>query len=47
MITGDFNDITSNEEKWGGRKREEGTFKYFRNFIEQNGLIDIGFKSNP
>ncbi|XP_071926179.1 uncharacterized protein [Coffea arabica] len=47
MITGDFNDITSNEEKWGGRKREEETFKDFGNFIEQNGLIDIGFKGNP
>ena len=47
MIAGDFNDITSNEEKWGGRKRKEGTFHDFRNFIEQNGLIDLGFEGNP
>ncbi|XP_071905957.1 uncharacterized protein [Coffea arabica] len=47
VITGDFNDIISNEEKWGGRKREEGTFKYFRSFIEQNGLIDLGYEGNP
>ncbi|XP_071933018.1 uncharacterized protein [Coffea arabica] len=49
MITGDFNDIISNQEKLGGgggRKRE-GTFKDFRNFIEQNGLIDLGFEGNP
>ncbi|XP_071933724.1 uncharacterized protein [Coffea arabica] len=47
IITGDFNNITSNEEKWGGRKREQGSFKDFTNFIEHNGLIDIGFEGNP
>ena len=47
IITGDFNDITSNEEKWGGRKREQGSFQDFNNFIEHNGLIDIGFEGNP
>ena len=47
IITGDFNDITSNEEKWGGRKREQGSFQDFNNFIEHNGLIDTGFEGNP
>ena len=47
IITGDFNDITSNDEKWGGRVREEWTFRDFRNFIESNNLVDIGFVGNP
>ena len=48
LILGDFNDITSNEEKWGGgRRREECSFKDFRHFINQNGLIDLGFEGNP
>ena len=47
LISGDFNDIASNDEKWGGRRREEGSFRDFRLFIHQNGLIDLGFEGKP
>ena len=47
MVAGDFNDIVSNEEKWGGRSREEWTFRDFKQFIADNELIDVGFDGNP
>lgn len=47
IIMGDFNDIVSNEEKWGGRTREDWSFKDFKQFIEDNQLIDLGFEGNP
>ena len=47
MTAGDFNDITSNEKKWGGRIREEGSFKDFNGFIEKNEFIDLGFEEDP
>ena len=33
MIAGDFNDLVSNDEKWGGIRREEKSFHDFRDFI--------------
>ena len=47
IIAGDFNDILSNDEKWGGVLREERSFRDFRDFIDQNSLIDIGFEGQP
>ncbi|XP_071924702.1 uncharacterized protein [Coffea arabica] len=47
IVAGDFNDIVSNEEKWGERRREEWTFRDFKQFIADNELIDIGFDGNP
>ncbi|XP_071918894.1 uncharacterized protein [Coffea arabica] len=44
---GDFNDVCSNEEKWGGRMREEWSFHDFKNFIQETQMIDIGFEGNP
>ncbi|XP_071933897.1 uncharacterized protein [Coffea arabica] len=47
MIIGDFNDTRCKEEKWGGRDREEWTFRDFRDFIRRNNLVDIGFEGGP
>ncbi|XP_071906102.1 uncharacterized protein [Coffea arabica] len=47
IIMGDFNDITSNEEKWEGRVRDAKNFQDFREFINDNKLIDIGYEGKP
>ncbi|XP_027156321.1 uncharacterized protein LOC113757111 [Coffea eugenioides] len=47
LIAGDFNDIVSNAEKWGGNRREEGSFKPFKDFINDNQLLEIGFEGHP
>ncbi|XP_027090153.2 uncharacterized protein [Coffea arabica] len=46
-VIGDFNDITSNDEKWGGIKRAEIRFQDFTSFINKNELVDIGFEGVP
>ena len=47
MIAGDFNDITSNSKKWGGRCRVEWSFNDFKNFISANQLVDLGYEGQP
>ncbi|XP_027171528.1 uncharacterized protein LOC113771107 [Coffea eugenioides] len=47
MIIRDFNDILSNEEKWEGVVSEERRFRDFKDFMNQNSLIDIGFEGQP
>lgn len=47
VYTGDLNDIISNDEKWGGRIRENWSFRAFKNFIKGNELIDIGYEGLP
>ena len=44
---GDFNDIPSNDEKWGGRIRDDRSLPDFRNLINDNQLLDIGFEGKP
>ncbi|XP_071932920.1 uncharacterized protein [Coffea arabica] len=44
---GDMNDIVSNEKKWGGRKRADISFENFRDFINTNELVDIGYEGKP
>ncbi|XP_071920779.1 uncharacterized protein [Coffea arabica] len=46
-VKGDFNDICSNGEKWGGRERFDDSFSDFNNFISGNELVDIGFVGIP
>ncbi|KAF7149658.1 hypothetical protein RHSIM_Rhsim02G0067400 [Rhododendron simsii] len=43
VIMGDFNAITSNNEKLGGRDEEEWELRDFKDFIGTNQLIDIGY----
>ncbi|XP_071900933.1 uncharacterized protein [Coffea arabica] len=47
ILAGDFNDIISNEEKWGGIYRQETSFQDFKQFINGNQLMDIGFTGHP
>lgn len=47
VCIGDFNEIASNEEKDGGVRRKEWSFRNFKNFIRDNELIDLGFKGTP
>ncbi|XP_071939977.1 uncharacterized protein [Coffea arabica] len=46
-VMGDFNDICSNGEKWGGNERSEGSLRDFKGFISENELVDIGFVGVP
>ncbi|CAH2046568.1 unnamed protein product [Thlaspi arvense] len=41
LVFGDFNDITSNDEKAGGRLRSESSFEAFRSMIASNRLHDL------
>ncbi|KAF7121272.1 hypothetical protein RHSIM_Rhsim13G0210000 [Rhododendron simsii] len=47
VIAGDFNDILFNEEKSGGRDKEGWEMQDFRNFIDDNDLIDVGYVGYP
>ena len=47
LLAGDFNDIVANNDKWGGNRREEGSFKDFKDFINENQLMDVGFEGHP
>ena len=46
FIIGDFNEITGNHEKKGGKKRSESSFLPFRAMIQSCGLIDFPFQGN-
>lgn len=41
LVTGDFNDITGNNENQGGPERPEGSFSDFRHFLEEGDLYDL------
>lgn len=41
FITGDFNDLLSNEEKEGGPERPEGSFSDMRTFFAEGDLFDL------
>lgn len=46
MLAGDFNEIVSNSEKIGGARREEWSFRDFRNMIASCDLMDLKSKGN-
>ena len=46
MMIRDFNEITSNSEKKGGRKRPETSFIPFKTMLANCGMIDFPFKGN-
>ena len=47
LIMGDFNEITSNGEKKGGRKRSDASFLPVKNMLSCCGMIDFPFAGNP
>ena len=46
LIMGDFNEITNNGEKKGGRKRFDASFLPFKNMLTCCGMIDFPFVGN-
>ena len=46
-MIGDFNEITGNDEKKGGRKRQESSFLPFRTMIANCAMIEFPYKGNP
>ncbi|CAA7027574.1 unnamed protein product [Microthlaspi erraticum] len=46
LMIGDFNEITGNHEKRGGRRRSDTSFLDFRRMLANCGMIDFPFKGN-
>lgn len=46
FATGDFNDLTGNDEKEGGPERPEGSFEDFRTFLLEGDLYDLQHSGN-
>lgn len=46
FLTGDFNEIVSNDEKSGGKHRAESSFCAFRDFLSQYDLFDLQHTGN-
>lgn len=44
VMWGDFNERNNNEEKKGGRTRQESSFTGFRTFISEMGMEDISYR---
>ena len=47
FITGDFNDLLSNDEKTGGNERPEGSFADLRTFFAEGDLYDLQHTGDP
>ncbi|XP_058008905.1 uncharacterized protein LOC131183070 [Hevea brasiliensis] len=47
IIAGDFNSVFSIQEKYGGHDVAQAKIRIFHNFINQWGLIDMGFIGAP
>lgn len=46
FMIGDFNEITGNHEKRGGRRRAESTFLPFRSMLAHCGMIEFPYTGN-
>ncbi|XP_048623656.1 uncharacterized protein LOC125592497 [Brassica napus] len=46
LMLGDFNEITSNLEKKGGRKRPDSSFLPFKCMLDNCGMIEFPYKGN-
>lgn len=46
FMIGDFNEITGNHEKRGGRRRQENSFLPFRTMLENCGMLAFPYKGN-
>jgi hypothetical protein len=44
VCLGDFNEILSSDEKYGGRRRQMSLMENFQNILEDCGLSDLGFR---
>ena len=47
LMLGDFNEITNNLEKKGGRKRPDSSFLPFKCMLDNCGMIEFPYKGNP
>lgn len=47
LVLGDFNEITSQADKVGGRPFRESQCSDFENFTDAASLVDVGFHGNP
>ncbi|GAA0170967.1 hypothetical protein LIER_43889 [Lithospermum erythrorhizon] len=45
-IMRDFNNILEKEEKEGGNERSERSMQLFRNFVQRDKLLDLGYVGN-
>ena len=44
VCLGDFNEILSNSEKWGGPERPQQQMEGFRRVVNGCGFIDLGYE---
>ncbi|KAF5481578.1 hypothetical protein F2P56_002218 [Juglans regia] len=45
-IVGDFNEIITNDEKWGGKARPENQMEMFRELMRDGNLFDLGWRGD-
>ena len=43
MCVGDFNEVTKQSKKIGGRTRPHGQMQAFRDVLDECGFMDLGF----
>lgn len=46
LLTGDFNELLTNEEKQGGPERRKSSFIDFRSCVSRLGLLNVKYSNN-